>query len=890
MLEYGLHLFKMMLAADAVILGVWLFCRFAGNTGYLWRKWLWLFVSLLLLFPQELYLSSFSDSWKEISVELSFPKKSSVREEIGSKETETIAIRENGNRKEEKKTDGNGTELPALPEQNQAERIPQSAENVSKKAPEKTGLYPLGHFVKTHAVELLLLLWLAGFVGMVFYHMLQYYLMKDRYLADAEKCTDEQLLLMEEELGKQYKIRKLPALMEKENLKTPLVFGYFRVTLIVPPKGYSAEELSMILRHELIHKKYGDMWYKLLIMLVCDLYWFNPVLRIMKSMAFQDVEYVCDERVVDSIRPEEIQVYGETILKTMKISRKREASPALHFAASKKSLKNRLGHLFAERHLKRQLLLFLIVVGISLFLMIGIKISVAEAPEVRQENSFGKMYQENHFYNQAVVRYGDFIYYLTASGIMRTTDCVEYEQVYQFSYPARGQLWLEKNRLYFSECKNEEASVKRETGIVYLPDTLMCMDLDTLEAAECLNGIRMLNNIRVFQDQLYFADGEGNISGFLLDEDGIPKAELDRKDPEFLYKLDQNAGFRALVDEGYCRILMDGKVFAEKYADEATMECSLTDTENFSWQPFGVNCEKTLLTESGFYFVPMENITYREICYRDHETGEVLTLCELPKLDLDDECNFLTYNEDSLFFALYQKNEQGGTSTILDISREDGRIREIYKTCSRESFVYFPEASAFKNYLYVRKDASEILRIHLEKRSKKILEGGIPSKESVLEKREEVLGGVSPETRESLRGVISGARKKLFSLYYEENLFGKLEDPDSRYWKIFEQTGEIRQEDQTFLFSRYRGQDFIERIQMLCRQIPSEELAGELEILERDMKAALASHNHLYVEDLYDRLHDLDFYLLQYGPEDGWISGIDNYDLFLYYGTLELYR
>lgn len=77
---------------------------------------------------------------------------------------------------------------------------------------------------------------------------------------------------------------------------------------------------------------------------------------------------------------------------------------------------------------------------------------------------------------------------------------------------------------------------------------------------------------------------------------------------------------------------------------------------------------------------------------------------------------------------------------------------------------------------------------------------------------------------------------------------------------------------------------------MLCRQILSEKLVGELEILERDMKAALDSHDHLYLEDLYDRLHDLDFYLLQYGPEDGWISGIDNYDLFLYYGTLELYR
>lgn len=58
-----------------------------------------------------------------------------------------------------------------------------------------------------------------------------------------------------------------------------------------------------MLRHELCHYKYGDLWYKLLMVAVCDLYWFNPVLRIMKRMAFFDVECVCDSRAAGNMDP-----------------------------------------------------------------------------------------------------------------------------------------------------------------------------------------------------------------------------------------------------------------------------------------------------------------------------------------------------------------------------------------------------------------------------------------------------------------------------------------------------------------------------------------------------------------------------------------------------------
>ena len=60
-----------------------------------------------------------------------------------------------------------------------------------------------------------------------------------------------------------------------------MLFGYSKPIIVLPHRRYHEEEAEMILRHEIQHYKNRDLWYKFLIMFVCDLYWFNPVLRLM---------------------------------------------------------------------------------------------------------------------------------------------------------------------------------------------------------------------------------------------------------------------------------------------------------------------------------------------------------------------------------------------------------------------------------------------------------------------------------------------------------------------------------------------------------------------------------------------------------------------------------
>lgn len=800
-----LYILQLILTVNLIIGFVWLGQRlFWKRTGHLWRKWLWLFLCLRMLLPFELQFDNFQERWPEIQLEIEI-NSSKVSDAV----TESASVFEP--QRSENKSEAEAVQVYEPMDSGEAFEKAEAIENVEKEETQKGENPGFGFvmrgilvFFRSHILTIGIVVWLLGFAAILMYHVFQYFYVKEIYLNDAVECENEELLRMEVFWGDKYKLRKLPRLMDKTDVGTPLVFGYWNPVVVFPTGVYSSEELSMIMQHELMHQKHRDTWYKLAILFVCDLYWFNPFFWLMKRMAFEDVEYVCDEYVIKGMSKEKIQSYGAAILKTMKTRGGYPISSALQFAVNKKVIKARLSNLFETRNQKLGIIFFIAALGVFVLCTAGIKVSISSAPgaiEVTEE----KEYDENHFYNQAVQYDGEYIYYSTQDGIYRTKDCEEYEQIYRFLYPADTNLCIRENQLYFAECRNETSVVKRKNGKMYQPDTLLGMNLDTLTAEEYVTGIDRLNRIRIYEDQLYFADGTGDFTGYELDENGKPKGKISVKTSVF-----------------------EGQLF------------------------------------------PLKEEDY-----------------ELPHMKSGDQCSFLTYNQEFLFFAIYQSEREIGTTTILQISQKDGTAREIYKSKGRRYFVEEPTAAAFERYLYLQLGDSQILRIDIKNRSQKILEGGIPSKEEVTGMREASLNGMMEKDIDQLKEVIRNARKSIFGKYYENDFFGKLEDPENPYWNYLEEKGEISIGNNAAAYNAFNGEDFITVIEELKESTKSEFLCQKLELLQADMKAALESHNVLYVEDLYRRLHDMDYYLLRYGPEDGWISGIDNYDLFLYYGTLE---
>ena len=196
-------------------------------------------------------------------------------------------------------------------------------------------------------------------------------------------------------------------------------------------------------------------------------------------------------------------------------------------------------------------------------------------------------------------------------------------------------------------------------------------------------------------------------------------------------------------------------------------------------------------------------------------------------------------------------------------------------------------------------------------------EDSIPTETDVLAAREQALEGMSPDQIERLTETIKAANLCLEKGYLFNDLFGKLEDPDSLYWNYFHQTGEIQigwaveggldiasiceQENLTeqefytkygkavVANNRYDADAFISLLQELIADVQNENLDAELQSIIDETEQAKETHIVEHVNHLYKKLHDLDYFLLRYGPADVGPYVKDDSIISKYYGTLSIY-
>ncbi len=356
-----LYLIQNLIVLDILILALWIVEKnFQWKMGHLWRKWIWLFICIRMIFPFELHLSDIQHHWKGLQIEIE------VEKEAYSTDTEIIV---------EKKENSNGIQIyePMLIEKE--ETTENSHESKSDGGVKNSAL---GDLLKEYWEIVVVFSWGIGFLGVLFYHVFQYYLVKEFYFEEARVIQDEKLIQCFQHLCRKFRIKQIPVLMEKDDATTPMTFGYIHRKLIFPPDIYSQKEFTFILKHELTHIKNFDSWYKTFVLIVCDLYWFNPIFLLMKQMAYKDAEYVCDETVTRNMDLEEKKIYGTAILKTVNSKSFKSAPSMVQFAVNKTELKKRLNNLFIFDNWKKGSVPFVVSLVIVAELLVGISISVKE--------------------------------------------------------------------------------------------------------------------------------------------------------------------------------------------------------------------------------------------------------------------------------------------------------------------------------------------------------------------------------------------------------------------------------------------------------------------------------------------------------------------------------
>lgn len=208
---------------------------------------------------------------------------------------------------------------------------------------------------------ILMFIWIAGAVMFIMYQFISYFGFKRTVHRWAVTVKDERVLRFFEEIKKSIGEKRRLDIKICKTVTTPMVLGFIKPVLLLPDAEYSDSELYIILRHELIHFKRNDIWYKFILMAANALNWFNPLVYIMVGVANKDIELVCDAEVVKDQGMEFRRSYCHAIL-TVVHNKKSNAAPfSTCFIISKKVIKERFADILNIKKKRKGIVLFLVV-------------------------------------------------------------------------------------------------------------------------------------------------------------------------------------------------------------------------------------------------------------------------------------------------------------------------------------------------------------------------------------------------------------------------------------------------------------------------------------------------------------------------------------------------
>lgn len=146
-----------------------------------------------------------------------------------------------------------------------------------------------------HIYQVLLSIWIIGAVILLTRYFLQYFKLM-RILEKLPVVENGKTVEILENFVKSN--GKKPVIIKTSVLNIPCCIGVFHKKIILPDKQFTDEEMYYILLHEYTHLKNNDVLTKMLINIICALYWWNPIVYLLRKDINQSIEIRCDGIVV----------------------------------------------------------------------------------------------------------------------------------------------------------------------------------------------------------------------------------------------------------------------------------------------------------------------------------------------------------------------------------------------------------------------------------------------------------------------------------------------------------------------------------------------------------------------------------------------------------------
>lgn len=137
-------------------------------------------------------------------------------------------------------------------------------------------------------------------------------------------------------------------IIKTSSADTPFSFGIIRKRIIIPDKDYSEDEIRFILKHEYMHLKNHDLVIQLMIHFLCAVFWWNPLVYLLRFDIEQCFEIRCDRYVTVGMTREDVAGYLSLLLNVYKDGNSEgyEAWHGMRLAGSEKRKRNNIRERF----------------------------------------------------------------------------------------------------------------------------------------------------------------------------------------------------------------------------------------------------------------------------------------------------------------------------------------------------------------------------------------------------------------------------------------------------------------------------------------------------------------------------------------------------------------
>lgn len=171
-----------------------------------------------------------------------------------------------------------------------------------------------------HSIDYIFSFYLVWIVGSIFFISKSCisYLRIRRFVRGLKPETSPILTNLVENTNLLYMRSRKFILVRNEQIASPMIFGLVHPYIIIPSTLLSEKEWHYIMQHEMAHYYKGHLRIKFICELLCDLYWWNPCIYLLKKMVYEMIEIDADYAIIKNMAKDIKLEYLDCLLNVSK--------------------------------------------------------------------------------------------------------------------------------------------------------------------------------------------------------------------------------------------------------------------------------------------------------------------------------------------------------------------------------------------------------------------------------------------------------------------------------------------------------------------------------------------------------------------------------------------